>query len=223
MKMKKILLFAILLLIVFLIYLMTFDKKVYYVALGDEVAYEEGDNRYPHFIRDYLKNKNKLEVYNTSFMSKDIRVTDLIHQIKENKKMKIDGKEQSIKNALIKADFVTLSIGNTELIGKSLINSEREMYDYIDEYIEDMSMLFEVLRQYCKEDIVITNYYSKYGKETLFKYFNKKLQELCYQYKIDYVDISHLVEDNAVLLPTNEEYMRIGDAIIKHMDETLLK
>ena len=48
MKLKKIFVVAVLFLIVFLIYLTTMDKKVYYLALGDSISL-----KYPKQIANY--------------------------------------------------------------------------------------------------------------------------------------------------------------------------
>ena len=72
-------------------------------------------------------------------------------------------KKKSIKNALIKADLVTLSIGMNDFLYKMNLDVEEfsmeELYDYVDEMSEDTDTLLRLLREYCKEDIMMTNYY----------------------------------------------------------------
>lgn len=65
--MKKILILGIIILSIFIIYLTTIDKKVYFLSLGDEIALgftKEGyyELNYNDYIKEYLENKNKLEI-----------------------------------------------------------------------------------------------------------------------------------------------------------------
>lgn len=55
MKWKTILVISFIFLSIFLIYLTTLDRKVYYLNLGDEISI--GDNNYGILIKDYLKKK----------------------------------------------------------------------------------------------------------------------------------------------------------------------
>ena len=118
MKFKKIFIIAVLLLAVFLIYLTTMDKKVYFLALGDSLALGNSKENYPNHIRDFLDENNLLEEFRYEFIEDDLRITDLVRNIEDNKKVIVDGKNKTLKNSLIKADLVTISIGNEELFYK---------------------------------------------------------------------------------------------------------
>ena len=66
--MKKILVLGIVLLGIFLIYLSTLDKKVYFLSLGDEISqginlYNKKDYNYNDYVKEYLENKKVLETY----------------------------------------------------------------------------------------------------------------------------------------------------------------
>ena len=59
---------TLLILSIFLIYLTTIDKKVYYVALGDEISLGMTNDGYYEksftiYIKEYLEKKNKLETF----------------------------------------------------------------------------------------------------------------------------------------------------------------
>lgn len=243
MKLKTILIGSIILLTTFLIYLTTLDKLVYFLALGDSLAngktpYGESDYSYNDYIRDYIDNKDILEKYVDGFIIDDYRITDLVRDIEDHKKIIINNKNQSIKNALIKADLVTLSIGMNELYYK--LNTENlennDIYDNIDEMMEDMDELFDLLRKYCKEDIIIINYFRSTALlnndkiKEYFNYANTMLKNKSAEYKIHYVEIDKTLENNTLFLPmTNNHfpsrngYEAIGKELIKKIDETLLK
>ena len=64
--MKKILILSIIIISIFIIYLTTLDKKVYYLALGDEISLGlTSDNKYEknytEYVKEYLEKKKILE------------------------------------------------------------------------------------------------------------------------------------------------------------------
>lgn len=243
MKIRTILIGSIILLTTFLIYLTTLDKLVYFLPLGDSLAqgktpYGEKDYGYNDYLKDYIDDKGILEKYIDGFIVDDYRTTDLIKDIEDNKKIMIGNKNQTIKNALIKADLVTLSIGMNDLYYKlNTANLENnEIYNHIDEMINDIDALFKILRKYCKEDIIIINYFrstvildNPQIKE-FFDYTNTLLKNKSDEYKIEYVSIDKLLENNNLYLPMTTSYLpsrngyeAISKEIIKKIDETLLK
>lgn len=225
MKLKTILILAVIILLIFLIYLTTLDRKVYYLNLGDELALGEEDT-YGETIEDYLKSKNKLEKYVDEFSTSDYRTTDLIRDIQDNKKVSINEKTQTIKNALIKADLVTLSIGSNDIYYKITTAPPKECYEYIDQVLVDLENLFELIREYCKEDIYMLNYYNAYQKEydEIFNYINDKLDDLSKLYHIHIIDVSSILKNKTMdsRLPNLLEYQKISDRMIELIDQTLL-
>ena len=172
--MKKILVLIVICLSVFIIYLTTIDKRIYYLALGD-------NNVYPSVVKNSFK--DKLEVFVENYTDRTI---DLINEIEDNKSIMVNGKEKTLKNALIKADVITISLNN-DLLYKLKIDNEN-IYEYIDELFVDIENLFILLKEYCKEDIFITNYNINYDKK-IIDYANSRLKILCEEYGINYVDI----------------------------------
>ena len=243
MRIKALLIMGIIVLFIFLIYLSTMDKKVYYLALGDSLAlgktpYGNIDYGYTDYIKDYLTEKNLLEKCVNNYADNDYRITDLIRDIIDNKKITINNKEQTLKNALIKADLITLSIGLNDLLYKlnSSFSSDREIYNHIDEMMVDMEQLFKLLKEYCKEDIMVLGYYSSilYLKNIdtnkYIKYANEKLKVLCDNYSIHYIEIDSIFKNNSKFLPNPLDthpsklgYEAIANEFIKKIDKTLLK
>lgn len=211
MKWKVILFLALVFLLVFVIYLTTLDRKVYYLNLGDEIALTDGN--YGDLIQNYLKSKGKLEKYVSEFSEEDYRTTDLIRAIEDNRKLFSNGNNITLKNALIKADLVTLSIGSNDIYYKITTASPKECYEYIDQVLVDLEKLMELIRQYCKEDIIMINYYNSYQERynEIFFYINDKLQDLGNVYEIQIVDITDIMKENTMdnRLPSIEEYESI--------------
>lgn len=243
MKLKTALVLALTLFAVFVIYLSHIDKKVYYVALGDYQALgltNEGEITYGYtdYLKDTLKQENKLETYIIGYAQDNARITDLINDIEQNKKIQIKNKTQTLKNALIKADLVTLSIGMNDLFYKIGVNPDlqslnySEIYYHVDEMMEDMENLFELLREYCKEDIIMTNFYNPIDIHNqqlneILSYANKRLNELADIYQISIVDINKIFIERSdqvqSIYPTKDEYQTMSERICDVMYKTLLK
>lgn len=187
--MKKLLVFSAVVLSVFLIYLSTIDKKVFYLSLSTNTY----DNNYAEMLKQNLEKKDLLEKYISEFNESNFRITDFISMIEENKSIQIKGKEQSIKNALIKADVVSLDIGKVDLFTKLAYETDKEeLYDYVDEIMKDVDTLLNLVRLYCKEDIFLLQIYNPstmFSKE-IIDYMNNKLQISCKKYKIHFVTYS---------------------------------
>lgn len=226
--MKKILFIGTLLLGIFLIYLSTLDKKIFYLSLGDELSvgyneFNEKDYGYSDYIKEYLEKKNVLEVYINSYFKENLRTTDLIRMIEDNEKVLIDGKNKSIKNSLIKADLVTISIGNNDIMGKlSLYENynQKEIYEYLDSYLIDLENLIKLIKQYCKEDIIFIGYYNTLNDtnaDKYYKYLNDKAKNIMNEYDIKYIDILEKMEveenKNNSFYPSKKGYIAIGEEI----------
>lgn len=241
--MKKIMVCLLIVLAVFIIYLCNMDKKVYYLALGDSLASGEGAygkqvKGYSDYITDYLKNRNLLETYVDKFASDGYRTTDLIKDINDNKKVKINDKEITLQNALIKADLVTLSIGANDILNKVNLETPidyNSLYNYIDDLSYDLEELLLLMRQYCKEDIVLIGYYNPYpylnNKKTddVFNYLNSKYKKICDENDVFYVEVNTLFKENPQFLPnendihpSTEGYKAISGEVISLLNKTLL-
>lgn len=220
MKIKYLLIFGLISLIVFLIYLGTIDKKIYYLSL-------DSTDGYNNLIANKLQKNNILESYINEYVDNSYRITDLIKDIEDNKKITINGKTKTLKNALVKADIITISIGSTDLFNQiNYTDDYDEIYDYIDEMLSDLEKMIKLVKQYCKEDIFLIGYYNPYEVnkiDELFNYLNKKSIELCKEYKINYIDISKIIDDKKYIddkLIINKDgneaiYNEIFDKILK--------
>lgn len=232
--MKKILILGIIIISIFIIYLTTIDKKVYFVSLGDEISlgqtkegyYEKNHN---DIIKEYLEQKNKLEIYINNYVTQGYRITDIINDINKNKE--IEEINKTIKNSLIKADLITITIGTNDI--SALIDKEKKLtqidykriYKNIDEIINDLETLLKLIREYCKEDIILIgiNINTKDKKiNEIIKYANEKFKETSEKYKIIYIDNLEETEEQKTY-PTKEEYIELGNRIIEELNNNLLK
>ncbi len=230
--MKKMLVFVIILLSTFLIYLATLDRKVYYLSLGDSLAlgatpYGGHDYGYSDYVKDYINDKKKLERYVGGFANDNYRTIDLMNDIKDNKTIIVNNNKISIKNALIKADLVTISIGSNDFLSYITIRdlSSNELYKYLDEVLDDVDSLLKLMREYCKEDIVyigLYNYFNIDMLDPIIDYGNQRLRIICEKYDIKYIDVFTLFHDDPSYLPnpldihpSRSGYQKIGSMVTK--------
>lgn len=182
MKCKVIISLFLIVLLVFLIYISNIDNKTYYFNIMD--------NTYDYdTYNEILKNKiNNLEKYVNYETNNQYRITDLIRDIKDNKK--IDGK--NIQNILIKADVITIKIGSNDLNYKISNNNMNELFDYCDELLADLEDLFILIRKYSKEKIFVVGYFinNDYYSE-LINYINIRTEDLCKTYDLIFISVDN--------------------------------
>ncbi len=250
MKLKKIIITLLFLTLPIIIYTTNVDRKIYYLSLGDSLA--AGQNAYGNigygysdYVSDYLVKNQLLEFYTKKYAAEGYRTTDLIRDIEDNKKIIINNKEITLKNALTNADIVTLSIGANDLLYKlsittidSLIDNEQELKEYVKEVIEDIERLLYLLKRYCKEDVIIIGYYNPLWQknidyanqiEPIILYANSQLKQLSIKNDIYYIDIYEGFKNNKDLLPnpldihpSNRGYKFISDKIITVIEKNIL-
>lgn len=172
--MKKCFFLLSIILIVILIYSGTKVTKKSYLVLGIDSNLD-----YINDKKSNLEKNKKLLNFNTKFVNKNYRITDIINDIKFKKE--IDNK--TILNYIIKADYITVNVGYNDL--KSIINeSEIYLYDDIDSIIIDLDELFKLLRTYSKETI---EFMKIEIDSNIDDYVNSRVEKLCNKYNIIYI------------------------------------
>lgn len=236
MKIRNLFFIGLITLLIFLIYLTTVDRKIYYVNIGDSVAmgvnsYKISNNGYDNYINKYLNKEDKLEKYINKFNKYDLRITDLYNMINNNYEIKEGNYKQSIKNALIKADIITLAIGHDYIYQKINTNyTLNELYDLVDKYINDMERLLVLIKKYCKEDIIVIGYYIPYDNqksEETITYMNKKMNDLTKELQVKYINIQNIINSNHLIVPndyhiSNNGYQLISNEILKTIKKEIL-
>lgn len=170
--MKKYLFLSVVLFLIIFIYSITKINKKTYLILG----YSE-DSNYIIEKKQNLIDNNKLLSYNTKFINKNYRITDVINDIKYQKE--IDGK--TILNYIIKADYITINIGYNDF---SSIKSDDNMYENIDRIILDLDELFILIRKYSKEEI---QFLKIEVNSEIDNYIESQIKKLCRKHNIDYI------------------------------------
>ena len=210
--MKKILFTFTIFLMIFLIYYFNINNNIQYLSMGDYLSYGINnnnivDNNYSNNIKKQYK--NKIDKYVNYSTIEDYRVMDLLNDINDNKIIKYNGKEYTLQNLLIKANYITLSIGMNDLLNKKNIT-----YEYMDQLINDIEKLFILIRKYNKDRIDYLGFYNIINNETLIEYANTRLRLISNKNKINYIDITNLNCFITDLYPNNEGYNYITNQIL---------
>ena len=235
--------------ILVIIFFITQDKKIYYLSLGDSLAAGQTPNNtigksYSDYVSEYLNDRGILEFYTKKFAKSGYRSIDLLNDLEENKKIKVNNKGLTIKHALIKADIVTLSIGSNDLFYKLNLSNEFDLnqyddiYTYVDESISDIDKLLYELRKSCKEEIMVFGFYNPFTNfssslantvEPVIIYANEKMKALIKKYDMTYIDIhdTFLANDNYLpskleIHPTIEGYRAMSEKTIELINKKVL-
>ncbi len=173
--MKKFVTLIIVIILIFIIYKFNQSNKIYYFSIQDN-SYE-----YSNLVKKKIL---KLEKY-TNYEKDDLGIVDLIRGIKNNIKVK----NKNIQNILVKANIITIDIGNNELdyiIKKDNID---KLYYYIDKTLIRIEKLLNLMRIYSKEKIYLIGFYtdSEYYSE-LIKYLNIKVEDICKKYNVIFIN-----------------------------------
>ena len=230
--MKKIIFIFLIIGIVISIYLTTQDNKIYYLALGDDLSLLKGENRlnidgFPKYINNYLKSRNKLEKTVVEYAKLNYRTTDLYNDINNNIKRKLNNEDVSIKNAIIKADLITLSIGINDFI--NYVNDYKLIKENIINLKHDMTILLESIRKISKENIILIGIYNPnpmdYNLNIVLKELNRQYENLCSKYDIYYLNIfDQMGKDINIYnnFPNEKGYILISNNLINYLEDVII-
>lgn len=207
----------------FIIFIFTFNNKLDYLSLGDELAlgitpYNEYNKSYSDYFKNYLDNKNKLKTYNVEFSKNDYHIADIINDMKNSTELTINNKKINITQAIASSDIITISLGQKDLYtlltsnykNNKIIN-KKTIYEGIDELFNSYVELLTMIRKIndCKIFIIgfynpLTNVEQKniYELEEIFNYINKKFEYLEKNNKnLYYVKLSNTMENKNYYIP----------------------
>ena len=229
--MKKIISILILFLSCYFIYNLTIDNELFYLSIGDGIAKgitDEGnvsEYNYTDSIKNYLTSKNKLKGFNSSFVDKDYRITDLLRIIKYKEEIVVNNDHISINELLKKADIVTISLGMNELYYKILVDNNN-IYSYIDGMLSDMELLLKEVDRYNHKKVIVLGYYNTTNNNNdIFNYVNYKLKNIVEKRGFEFIDIDKIINNNNYFTNNtnfylnNEGYQKISQIIVEKINK----
>lgn len=207
------------------------DRKVYYLSLGDSGNYVFDSNKkkvhgYSYYVKDYLDEKGVLEDYVYGYSSVDKRISDIINDIKLNKKYN----NYTLKNSLVKADLVTLHLNGYYLF--QIIDNHSmeydELYEYIDVMVSDLDRLFSLIREYCKEDIIFIGYNNPFSSSDadildVIDYIDRRFKDVCIKYEINYLSLNGSSLSGGFKYLDERDYKTIGSEVTNLVNKKIFR
>ncbi len=222
MKIKIIFLFTVILIIV--IFKLTYVHKLNYVSLGDELSIGKTNlntytKSFSYLLKEELLKEKKLKSYNDFYTKEGLLIKETIKEITNN----LD--HENINQIIKQANILTLSYGMTEL--KETMKKEELSYleknNKIIEIYNDYSTLINKIRKLNDCEIFIIGLYYIDERKYLVDELETLLKTLENKNTI-YIEIKKEFEFNINYLPTNnypteEGYNFISNKIIETLKD----
>lgn len=234
---KSLVVFFLAVISIYGIYNLAYDKKFNYLVIGDELAsghtpFDTYGPSYVDYVYDYIKTEKKEAIINKTFIKEDLRIKDLIEELKNPNKEE----KETLPSLVNHADIITISIGSEELFSKLrsnknlYLNDNKKIYNYIDDMTKEFDELLMRMRKITNKPIYLVGYYSPFfiDKDTetnidsIFNYIDTKFKMLEKNYNITYISTYSGFKDNAIFLPNIDHafpsiqgYEYIADKIIE--------
>ena len=224
--MKKVFLILILFISCYFIYNYTEEKKINYLTIGDGISksineYNVVSYGYNEYVKEYLKQKNKLKNFNKTFTNEDYRIIDILKSIEYNEK-----KNNYSLNRLIKqADIITISLGMNEIYYK-LEKDNHGIYTYIENMLNNYDKLLTYINKFHHNKVFVLGYYNIQGNNNdIFNYANHKLKEICNNHNFIYIELDNIFTNNPKyfskkdsFIPNNKGYEKISQIIVENLE-----
>ncbi|MGN1000582.1 MAG: SGNH/GDSL hydrolase family protein [Bacilli bacterium] len=250
MKFKKILFYICVVLAIFVIYKITFNGKINYVALGDSLAkginpYGEAAYGYTDYIADYLSKNNLLDNYVKEYTKSNYKISDLVNDINNNKSVIHNETYINIKSTLRESDLITLSIGINDFLDELTVDNlsiklkdNAYLKNKINEISSEFNDLLVLIKKYAKGDIIVIGYYNPFPYEQnykedldkLIKYLNSEYSNICQKNNVYFVDVFQYFDNRTDYLPNplNKHpnvlgYNEIFNQVKKVLDKRVIK
>ena len=189
-----------------IIYFFTQNSEITIVSIGDGIS--SGMTSYGiegYSFNDYLKEdyrtKHELKEY-IKYAIPNKTVKELIYEIKENKSIVKKEEQIEIKQAINKADILTIAIGMDELANIKITNQIK------NEYLHDLEELLSMIKMLNGKKVIILSLYS-WGKNDLLtiEKLNAGIRDIALSNGFLFVDINKILMNKDYYLSTDSYYI----------------
>lgn len=222
--MKKVMLLTIVIgtLLAFLIFKLVYHEDINITTIGDSLslgytAYETKGYSFNDYLRDYYEENSHIEEYITEFSSPKETSQTLLLKLENN--YSLEESNLSITQAISKSTILTIAIGMDELNQNTKLNREE-----IEEYLKNMNRILKLIRINNKKKIFLLGIYqTKKISKTYVEEINNRLEELCQEQHIHFIDIKNLLSkkeyffDNNSYLINYKGHKYISDKLIEEL------
>lgn len=194
-KYKILIIVLLSIILAYLIFILNKSEKINIVAIGDgvssgETSFNIDGISYNDYIKDYFDNKKLLKNYNSDYSNENYKIKDLINDLDNNELDK--SAKKYIKQIFHKANLITLSIGEEELV-KLSITKDLDI-KYINEFINNYDKLISIIKNISDAKIVVIGFYeNKYLDKSNVIILNSELSNLVKKYDLVFINISDLM------------------------------
>lgn len=231
----KLIIFLLICILIFLIYKNNNKNNINYIVLGDGFAegidaYGRIDYGYNDYVKDYLKDKEKLNNYSKVYAKEDMSIKMLTSYILTNDRESFGGTKTNIRQVLREGELLTISIGLNDLLYKLSITNNLTDYK-LEKIINEIDISFDELikeiRKYYQYDIYVIGYYNIMPSNPTLQDAIKKLNNIyATNHNVTYISTSKIFERNSTYLPNpnsiypnSKGYQKIATEIISKIDK----
>ena len=179
--MKKLILLLITLALLIIIYKITYKSNKLIFIIGDGIAKGVYDKEINYNFVDHL---NTTDLNIQSYLQVNYRLKDLTTSIKENTQYK---SSITFQNVIKNSSQIILFIGPEEI--NNQLSNKIDKNEIENQYILNYQELIKELIKYQKNISIIGLYQIK-GID--YQKINKKIQNLCQQYSLNYISIENI-------------------------------
>ena len=189
-----------------IIYVFTQNNEITIMSIGDGLS--SGETPYGiegYSFNDYLKEDyltiHKLNNY-IEYASRDKTIKELIYEIKENKEITLKNEKIEIKQAINKAEILTIAIGMDELASKKITNQIK------NEYLHDLEELLSMVNMLNQNKVIIISLYT-WGKNDLLtiEKLNASMRDIALTNGFLFVDINKILMNEEYFLQKDSYYI----------------
>lgn len=190
----------------YMIYFLNKVEKINLVALGDgissgETSYNIDGISFNDYLKEYFENKKLLKKYNNQYSYENNNLKDLINDIDNN----IINNNKHIKQLLREASFITISIGEEELVKLAITNDLN--LKYLKDTINNYDILLKKIKEVSEATIVVIGFYeNKYLDKTNVIILNSELTNLAKKYDVIFINISDIMLNKEYFVDSNSYY-----------------
>ena len=206
MKIKLIILIIIVSFTSIIIYNYTQKDEITVVALGDSISlgmtpYNIKGYSYNNYLKEEYENKHKLNKY-YEFSECGKTVKELIYEIKENKKIDINGKTIELQRIINEADILTINIGMDEL------SEDKITKEIIKNYNNDIKELLNIIKKLNSKKVIIIGLFTIKKEELLnINKINANIRDKALINNFTFIDISTILNKEEYFFNKDSYYI----------------
>lgn len=219
------------------IYKYTNHNNITYTDIGDSLSigidsYGKKTYSYSNYVKEYLKDTNKLKNYYNQYSLKEMTIEKLHYALLTNEKVKVDNKNKNIKQILHETDYLTISVGLNDILEKvEEPNDLKELNKTMKKIEKSFNMFIKELRKIYNRDIYIIGYYKQNINNKNYNKYIEKLNDIYKKNKeVIYISTDIISENKSVFLsnpsnyyPNYKGYQVISSKIIDKITKKLEK